>query len=166
MDAQEHPNPYGWNDEKALEIKRQFAIALAQEPDNEFEAARKVIPEPEYNGRANWVALEWADDPYVISLIEERVATMGAASVLTSKEEFARNILIKMRGVKDPGTWLQFAKTYGETMGYINRGGGGVHINNNNNMLNAPKVMVLPPKRSLEEWTIDAVANSKKIQAL
>jgi hypothetical protein len=151
--------------ETATRLKLVFAAALLRHPHNPYEAAREV--EPVETGRANWIVNNWLNDPEVIKAMGERVADVGSAIAgLPTKEELALAIYREAGEVKDKSTKLAYFRAVGDIMGYIPRGGGPtVNVNNNNNIMNQPKIQRVPVFATDEDWERKAKMVEERLAA-
>lgn len=150
-----------YSEDQAAKLKKLFGAALLRHPNNPFAAAREIEP-TESTGRANWIANNWVDDPAVLEVMGSRVAELGALAGLPSKEEFALALYRERENVKDPETKLRYMRTFAEVMGYIEKGGG-TNVNVNNNLMNMPKVMLVPQYKDMDQWQAEATAHHKQL---
>jgi len=144
--------------ETAIELKKAFGAALLRHPDNPFAAAREIEPNNS-TGRANWIVAEWLDDPLVIATAGKRVADLGALAGLPSKEELA--LAAYREPIADKDTKLKYLQFVAELLGYVQKGGG---VNINNNILNQPKIMMVPAFPDEKTWEATAVEQQRKLQ--
>lgn len=151
-----------YDDETALRLKQAFGQALLRHPFNPYAAAREIEP-TESNGRAQWIVNNWSNDPVVVAAMGERVADLGAKAGLPTKDEFA--LALWQTDVKDPETKLRYLRTFAEVMGYIEKGGG-ININNNNQVINQPKIQRVPVFSSEKDWEARAKEIQGKLAAL
>jgi len=149
-----------YDDATAVELKKAFGAALLRHPDNPFAAAREIEPS-QSTGRANWIVATWLDDPLVIATAGKRVADMGALAGLPSKEELA--LKAYREDVSDKDTKLKYLQFVAELLGYVQKGGG-ININNNNQVNNLPKIMVVPAFADEKTWEATAIAQQRKLQ--
>lgn len=129
-----------------LEQKRKFAIALLKNPNNTFACAKEVFGDD--SGAALQVHTVWPRDGTVLDFQQEYVETHGGLSVLPEKDKFARDVYDLAQGEKDPDIRLRAFKLYGDIMGYIEKPGTQVNIQNNT----TNKVMKIIDHGNVDEW--------------
>ena len=103
--------------EVAKPLKRLFAHTLVRFPDNPYEAAREIEQHP---GKAHWIATNWVEDEDVLQERSKLIAERGPIAKVPTKEEFAAEIYLKARKIKD-GTkeQLQYYETFAKIMSYL-----------------------------------------------
>lgn len=149
-----------YDEATTVELKKAFGAALLRHPNNPYSAAREIEP-TESVGRANYIVQNWMDDPIVIAAGGARVAELGARAGLPTKDELA--LKVYREDVKDPAIKLAYYKFVGELLGFIEKsGGGGVNVN----ILNAPKVMMVPAFANQEDWEKAAVEQQRQLSKL
>ena len=145
-------------------LKLAFAQALLRHPHNPYDAAREIEP-TQSEGRANWIVNAWLDDPVVREAMGKHVADVGVARAgLPSKEELALTLYREAADVKDKSTKLAYYRAVADVMGYIAKGG--VNINNNNNIVNQPKIMRVPVFATDADFEAKAKMIEQRMEAM
>lgn len=147
--------PSFYDEETERKLKLAFAAARLRHPHNPFAAASEIEPTHAV-GRANWIANNWLDDPFVLAAMAERVGELGPAKAgLPSKDELALKIYQEAEKVTDKSTKLAYFRAVADVLGYIPRGGG-TNVNVQTNIVNAPKVQRVPVFATDADWEAKA----------
>lgn len=151
-----------YSPELEAQLKLQFAAALLRNPHSPYTAALTIEP-TQSHGRAQYIAHNWPNDATVIEAMGGRIAEVGGARAgLPSKDELALTLWRESQGATDKALKLQYLRTLSDVMGFVERGGG-VHINNNNNNLNVPRVMRVPVFATREDWETKAALIEQRL---
>ncbi len=146
-----------YDEATTVKLKEAFGAALLRHPLNPYDAAREIEPNNSV-GRANYIVQNWMEDPIVIAAGGARYAELGAKAGLPSKDELA--LKVYREEVKDPTIRLAYYKFVAELLGFIEKGSGsGVNVN----ILNAPKVMMVPAFSSEAEWEKTAIEQQRAL---
>jgi hypothetical protein len=149
------------NEAKRREL---FAYQLLKEPGEVFKAGFAAFPEgtPEAHALAMQAATEWPSEDEMIELKTELVAKHGEAHFLPSKGDLAREVYKIVKDGRTNMDKLSAAKVYAEIMGFIEKPGPAVQLNQTN-VTN--KVMVVPMAPTNEDWETKAMTAQNKLFA-
>lgn len=154
------------------EKKRQFAIELAKDPAEPWEAARRVAPHN--TSHVVYMYENWPNDPEIKAYIAAVHSVVGIAGQLPTSEEYALNLWKLAKNAKDDEIRLKYLRLYAETMGELKRptgDGGGIVINQNKVMVvehlgddaNYEKV-ALAQQRNLHDKLIKVIENYEEVE--
>lgn len=146
-----------------VELKKQFAIALANNKDSPFKAGCEVFGKE--TNKALWASVNWRDDPVVTETKQEYAEVITVPTVLLDKDqlaarllEFSEETLIfngETRYAAEAKDRLAALKLFAEIQGFINNK---TEINNNNNFTknNFMEIKFVEPEKK-EIKTIDNI---------
>lgn len=134
-----------YDSELTRDKKRQFAVALAKDPSEPWDAARAVWPHD--TGYAIYVKQHWPHDPEIMAYIQAVHDVAGVAGQLPTQDEYALHLWKLAKQALDDDVRLKYLRLYAETTGALKRpsGDAGVVINQN-------RVMIVERLGSDEEW--------------
>ena len=125
--------------------KRQYA-QLYEKLGDRFKAAFQLFPND--TKLAIQVANEWPQDQVVIDFQNEKLLTRDTTDNLPTKADLARKVWDRMNEpLTSDEDFVKMAKTYAEVMGYIEKPGTQVNVQNVSN-----KVMIVREKESDDDW--------------
>jgi hypothetical protein len=127
-----------------LVMKKAFAAALLQHPNNAFEAALSIVPD---TGRALRIYTEWTNDPVVIEERNKLTEDCEELDLLPDKAKLAKEIWDRMVECRSPEDFGKLAELYGKVRGFIEKPSPNVQNNFTSN-----KVMVVTNNGSNEQW--------------
>lgn len=104
--------------EETDELKRQFAVALLDNPRDPYSAAATFESDP---GRAQYIAMNWPNDALVIATMREAFEEGIGGEALPTKEEFALTLWDQARETKSATTKLDYLKLFASVMGYVEK---------------------------------------------
>lgn len=134
-------------------LKDAFAAAYLRNPTDSYAAARVI--ESNY-GKAAWISLNWVFDEYVIAKMSTMQQSVGVASMLPTKEEFALQVLTASTDVADKADKLKYLDLFAKVMGYVDKPGAGGNIGNLT--INQNRVMTKVIYESPDAWERAATA--------
>jgi len=125
-----------------LALKIAFATLLLKTPDNPFKAACDLFPNN--TNRALRVANEWPYDAEVIAAKSTALEEAGELAFLPTKAEACRKIWGKVdTELMEPDEFTKMMKLYCDTMGFIEKAGVSVQVNNQTNNLNVDAIATI-----------------------
>jgi hypothetical protein len=152
--------PWVQDERDAPTLKRAFAAALLYYPTDPFKAALQLFPNNTM--RALTVAQEWIADPFVLNAQAELIAELGEDHFLPSKVTLARRVFELGENVRaSQSEKLSAFRLYAELRGFIEKPG--FTVQNNTNILNQNRVMLMTDHGSNEDWETKALAQQTKL---
>lgn len=143
--------------ELTREKKRQFAVALAKDPSEPWDAAREVWPHD--TGYAIYVKQNWPKDPEIVAYVEAVHNIAGVAGQLPTHDEYALHIWKLAKQALDDEIRLKYLRLYAETTGALKRPSGEASV-----VVNQNRVMIVERLGSDEEWAAQARGQQQALQ--
>jgi hypothetical protein len=155
------PQPSEFEEDELHDLKLQLAAIVARNPTAAHSAPYELFPGEENRGRA-FQAQSWLHEKTVIEEVKRIVASgnVDSSDILPNKHQFAHELLVEARSAFVAKDRLDAYKAFGETMGYISKGG----VNINNNIDNrVVKVLRLPPNKDPETFAREFKAQQTQL---
>ena len=147
--------------EEIEERKAAFAAALLRFP-NAIDAGKAAASVESRPAHAHYMVTNWTIDPEVMGMVAKLRAGKGSAGYVPTKEEFAAALWLEANGCEHKDTKLKFFELFAKTMSFIEKPPSTV-VNNNNAIVDARKVMIMPAPMSIDEWEAAAVEQQAKL---
>lgn len=133
--------PVIFEGEDELQLMLEFAQLYVRHSRDASAAAYELFPGEDNYGRA-WAAIEkWTHDPIVVREVNRLMRDEDIAVLFPSKDEFAKHLWDRSKQVTDPKVELEYLTKFGEAVGYLQKNGTNVAIQNNvvHNVIEVPQ---------------------------
>ena len=139
-------------------LMRQYALELAKDPAEPYDAARALWPHD--TGNAVYVWQNWPNLPEIQAYIRAVHKVVGVAGQLPTEDEYALNLWKLAKDAPDEDTRLKYLRLFAEATGQLKRpggDGGGITVNQN-------RVMVVNNMGTDQQWSDAAEGQQAHLQ--